>query len=428
MTGSISAGERTPPLLEGTIGANLEATSARFGDREALVDVPTGRRWTYAELNADVDRLALSLDAAGLRKGDRLGIWAPNCAEWTLVQYATAKLGAILVNINPAYRTHELELRAAPVGLPACSWPHRRSRPATTRAMIDEVARRPSGRWSTASSSARPTGTTARPAPRRRRRRAGGPRATLDADDPINIQYTSGTTGFPKGATLSHHNILNNGYFVGEVLRLHRAGPGLHPGALLPLLRHGDGQPRLRPSHGSTMVIPAPAFDPDATLQAVQAGALHLAVRRADDVHRRARPPGLRELRPPSLRTGIMAGSPCPVEVMRRVVAEMHMAEVTICYGMTETSPVCTQTARRRRARAAGLDRRPRPSPRRGQGRRPGARGDTVPRGDPGELCTRGYSVMLGYWDEPERTAEAHRSRGLDAHRRPGARWTTTAT
>ncbi len=420
---SYGNGPSGQPLIGETIGANLERTAAAFGDREALVDVPTGRRWTYAQLNADTDALAGSLIAGGIAAGDRVGIWAPNCPEWVLLQYATAKMGAILVNINPAYRSHELAfvLRQAGVSLLVSAEKFKTS---DYRGMIDEVRGELPGlrqvvylgsdEWAvlTAGGSGSTPGSTGLVARRRAalERRA----AELSFDDPINIQYTSGTTGFPKGATLSHHNILNNGYFVGEL-----CGYTEQDRVCIPVpFYHCFGMVMGNlgcTTHGACMVIPAPGFDPAATLHAVQAErctslygvpTMFIAELALDD---------FASYDLSSLRTGIMAGSPCPTEVMKRVVSEMHMTEVTICYGMTETSPVSTQTT-------TGDDMELRVST---VGRvHPHLEvkiidpetGVVVPRGAAGELCTRGYSVMLGYWDQPDKTAEA-----IDA-----ARWMHT--
>jgi fatty-acyl-CoA synthase len=243
MSLSISSGPTDTPLLEQTISANLDATVAKFGDREAMVDVAAGRRWTYAEFARDVDALARGFIGAGVVKGDRVGIWAPNCAEWTLVQYATAKMGAILVNINPAYRTHELQyvLNQAGIRVLVAAPSFKTSDYA---GMIEEVRSEvPTleqvvlfGRESWDALWAAGESVT--------QEQLEEIAAGLDHNDPINIQYTSGTTGFPKGATLSHRNILNNGFFVGELCKLHRSRPDLHPRALLPLLRHGHGQSR----------------------------------------------------------------------------------------------------------------------------------------------------------------------------------------
>ena len=336
---SYSSGESATPLLGDTIGGNFDATVLAFGDREALVDrsdPSTARRWTYAQLAAEVDALALGLLEMGIAKGDRVGIWAPNCAEWTLTQYATAKIGAILVNINPAYRTRELEfvlnqsatkLIVAAVKLKTSDY----------AAMIAEVRPRCHGLahvvligspdWQALLEIGHGQD------------RSALERIQLDTDEPINIQYTSGTTGFPKGATLSHHNILNNGFFVGELCNYTEADRICIPVPFYHCFGMVMGN-LAATSHGACMIIPAPSFDPVATLEAVQAerctslyGVPTMFI--AELSH-----PEFASFDLASLRTGIMAGSPCPVEVMRRVVDEMHMGEVSICYGMTETSPV----------------------------------------------------------------------------------------
>ncbi|MBO2452942.1 AMP-binding protein [Actinomadura barringtoniae] len=411
MTGAIikstlayASGPSTAPLLGDTIGADLDRTVAAYPDRDALVECASGRRWTYAQFADEVNAVALGLLELGVKTGDRVGIWAPNCAEWSFVQYATAKIGAILVNINPAYRVHELEFVLNQAGIrtlvaaPAF-------KTSDYAAMIEDV--RPKcealtdvvllGRdsWNDLLG----TGRTGDPA--RLTEIAEG----LSADDPINIQYTSGTTGFPKGATLSHHNILNNGFFVGEL-----CGYDEEDRICVPVpFYHCFGMVMgnlAATSHGSCIVIPAPAFDPTATLQAVAAerctslyGVPTMFIAELSD-------PSFETYDLSSLRTGIMAGSPCPVEVMKQVIERMGMTEVAICYGMTETSPVSTQTRAGdsvdRRVSTVGtvhphleikiVD---------------PESGVTVQRGVPGEFCTRGYSVMLGYWDEPEKTAEA---------------------
>jgi fatty-acyl-CoA synthase len=401
---SYSHGASSTALLGETIGQNLERTVDRHGEREALVSRHQGLRFSYAELNDAVDRVALGLLAAGVSKGDRVGIWAPNCAEWVLVQYASAKAGAILVNVNPAYRAHELEyaLRQSGVGLLVSA---RSFKTSDYVAMLDEV--RPGlealervvllddHSWDELLDEG-----ASLDAGRLRRRMD-----ELTFDDPINIQYTSGTTGFPKGATLSHHNILNNGFFVAELL-----GYGPDDRVCLPVpFYHCFGMVMGNlgaTTHGSSIVIPAPAFEPGATLETVAEerctslyGVPTMFIAELDHPDFGAHDLG-------SLRTGIMAGSPCPAEVMKRVQEEMHMAEVAICYGMTETSPVSTQTRS-----DDSFDRRV------GTVGRAGPHvevkivdpetGLAVPRGEPGEFCTRGYSVMLGYWDEPEKTREA---------------------
>jgi fatty-acyl-CoA synthase len=410
---SYASGTSDVSLLGDTIGDNLDRTVTAFPDREALVDVPSGRRWTYAQLRVDVDTLAKGLVAVGVGKGDRVGIWSPNVAEWTLVQYATAKIGAILVNINPAYRTHELEyvLGQAGISLLVAATSFKTSDYA---AMIAEV--RPgcpqlrsvvligTSDWDELVDAGR-GGDDADLARRQ---------AELSPDDPINIQYTSGTTGFPKGATLSHHNILNNGHFVGRICGYTETDRVCIPVPFYHCFGMVMGNLACT-SIGATMVIPAPGFDPKATLRAVAQerctslyGVPTMFIAELND-------PDFESFDLSSLRTGIMAGSPCPVEVMKQVVDRMGMTEVTICYGMTETSPVSTQT----RADDS-LDRRVstvgRVHPHVEVKIIDPESGLTVPRGTPGEFCTRGYSVMLGYWEEPEKTAEA-----IDA-----ARWMHT--
>jgi fatty-acyl-CoA synthase len=399
---SYSSGESETPLLGDTIGANFDATVARFGDREALVDRTTGRRWTYAELADDVDALALGLLDKGIAKGDRVGIWAPNGPEWTLTQYATAKIGAILVNINPAYRTRELEFVLNQSGTRLLIAAER-LKTSDYAAMIAEV--RPNcaglehvviiGRpdWESLIQRGRQSD------------RSALERIDLDTDDPINIQYTSGTTGFPKGATLSHHNILNNGFFVGELCNYTEADRICIPVPFYHCFGMVMGN-LAATSHGACMVIPAPSFDPVATLEAVQAERCTSLYGVPTMFIAELSAPGFADYDLSSLRTGIMAGSPCPVEVMKQVMSQMSMREVSICYGMTETSPVSTQTRV-----DDSLDRRVSTVGRVGPHLEvkvvDPATGATVPRGTPGELCTRGYSVMLGYWEQPDKTAEA---------------------
>ncbi|MGC7101824.1 AMP-binding protein [Amycolatopsis lurida] len=410
---SYASGTSDVPLLGDTIGDNFDRTVAADPHREALVEVPTGRRWTYARLRDDVDALALGLLASGVVKGDRVGIWAPNLAEWTFLQYATAKIGAILVNINPSYRTHELEyvLKQAGISVLVSA---REFKTSDYARMIEEVRGNcpelrsvvliGSAAWDELLAAGRDADAG----------RLAEARAALSADDPINIQYTSGTTGFPKGATLSHHNILNNGYFVGAL-----CGYTPEDRVCIPVpFYHCFGMVMGNlacTSHGATMVVPAPGFDPGATLEAVERerctslyGVPTMFI--AELGH-----PDFANYDLSSLRTGIMAGSPCPVEVMKQVVSRMGMEQVTICYGMTETSPVSTQTrvddSLELRVSTVG-----RVHPHLEVKLVDPATGLTVPRGEAGELCTRGYSVMLGYWNDPEKTAEV-----IDA-----ARWMHT--
>ncbi|WP_030855799.1 AMP-binding protein [Streptomyces sp. NRRL F-4474] len=401
---SYASGVCEAPLLGDTIGENLDRTVRRFPDRDALVDVAAGRRWTYAELAADVDALALGLLDLGIAKGDRVGIWAPNRAEWTLVQYATARIGAVLVTVNPAYRSHELEyvLRQSGIRLLAAA---DRFKTSDYAAMIEEVRPRCPALEFVALlggplwDSLLERGRRGDPADLARAQ------AALSPDDAVNIQYTSGTTGFPKGATLSHHNILNNGFFVGELCHYTEQDRVCIPVPLYHCFGMVMGNLACT-SHGAAMVIPAPSFDPAATLAAVESERCTSLYGVPTMFIAELAEPGFDAYDLSSLRTGIMAGSPCPVEVMREVIERMGMTEVSICYGMTETSPVSTQTRAddsvERRVSTVG---RVGPhlevkvvDPRTGR---------TVPRGEPGELCTRGYSVMLGYWQEPERTAEA---------------------
>ena len=395
------------PMLGDTIGDNFDRTVAAHADRDALVDRPSGRRWTYAELRRDVDAVAVGLLKRGIGKGDRVGIWAPNCPEWTLIQFATAKIGAVLVNINPAYRAHELRYVLDQAGIRLLvSAPEFKS--SDYAGMIEEV--RPqcpdlervvllgSAEWSRLASDGMAV-------------HAADPsllpaaQAALSSDDPINIQYTSGTTGFPKGATLSHHNILNNGYFVGELCHYTENDRVCIPVPFYHCFGMVMGNLACT-SHGATMVIPGPSFDPKATLQAVEAEKCTSLYGVPTMFIAELAEPDFASFDLSSLRTGIMAGSPCPVEVMKQVIEQMGMAEVSICYGMTETSPVSLQTRSDdtidQRVSTVG-----RVGPHLEVKIVDPATGLTVPRGTPGELCTRGYSVMLGYWNNPEKTAEA---------------------
>jgi fatty-acyl-CoA synthase len=403
------------PLLGDTIGGNFDRTAAAFPGRLALVDVPAGLRYTYAELKDEVDALAYSLLQAGTGKGDRVGIWSPNRAEWIVTQYATAKIGAILVNINPAYRTSELEFVLNQSGCKLLI-AAQRLKTSDYAAMIAEVRPRcadleqvvllDSDAWRELLETGKYADISIRNAELEAIR--------LSADDPINIQYTSGTTGFPKGATLSHHNILNNGFFVGELCHYTEEDKICIPVPFYHCFGMVMGN-LAATSHGAAMIIPAPVFDPVQTLEAVQSERCTSLYGVPTMFIAELAVPGIGSYDLSSLRTGIMAGSPCPVEVMKQVIDRMGMSEVSICYGMTETSPVSTQTTTddsiERRVATVG-----RAGPHLEVKVIDPATGLTAERGAPGELCTRGYSVMLGYWRQPDKTNEV-----IDA-----ARWMHT--
>jgi len=392
------------PLLGETIGANLEATVARWGERPAFVSRHQGVRLSYAEFGERVNELARALIASDLAVGDRLGLWAPNRVEWALVQYAAAKAGIVLVNVNPAYRTHELAYALRQSGcrmLIAAAAFKSSDYVSMTQEIRGEVPALERVVFLDTPSWQDLLAEHVEVSQRAVAERA----ATLDFNDPINIQYTSGTTGFPKGATLSHHNILNNGYFVGEGCAITHEDRICVPVPYYHCFGMVMGN-LAATSHGACVVLPAEAFEPGAVLDAVEHerctalyGVPTMFIAELDH-------PDFARFDLSSLRTGIMAGSPCPVEVMRRVIDRMGMREVTICYGMTETSPVSTQTRLEddleHRTETVGQV-HPHVEIRVAD---PDS-GTTMPRGEPGELLTRGYSVMLGYWQEPERTAEA---------------------
>ncbi|HEY8002851.1 MAG TPA: AMP-binding protein [Phenylobacterium sp.] len=421
---SYVSGVSSQPLLGMTIGAAFDATCAAHPRQMALISRHQKIRWTYEEMKARVDALAAGLLALGLEPGDRIGVWAPNCSEWALTQFATAKAGLILVNINPAYRLSEAEYALNKVGCKALvtAVAHKTSEYlAMLRELAPELSDARPGKLQAARmpalrlvitlgeqdhagcltfGEACDAGTPADV------RRLAEIEPTLQFDDPINIQFTSGTTGFPKGATLSHHNILNNGYFVAEAIRL---TPGDRLCVPVPLYHcFGMVMGNLGCiTHGATIVYPSEGFEPLAVLEAIEGEAcvglygvptMFIAILAHPEFER---------FDLSTLRTGIMAGSPCPIEVMRHVIDRMHMPQVTIAYGMTETSPVSFQSdvedSLEVRVSTVGhihphlevkiVD----------------EAGRVVPRGQPGELCTRGYSVMLGYWDDAAKTAEAIR-------------------
>ncbi|MCQ4321816.1 AMP-binding protein [Stutzerimonas stutzeri] len=428
---SYTCGSQTKPLLPMTIGAAFDRAVERFSDREALVVRHQNLRYTWAQLAEEVDRCARGLLALDLKPGERVGIWSPNNAQWRITQFATAKIGVVLVNINPAYRLSELEYALKQSG---CRWLicadafKTSDYHAMLHELLPELERSAIGAlqshmlpelrgvislcdtpvdgmlpWKGLMDMAEDVGPE-------QLRQCG---EQLQFDDPINIQYTSGTTGFPKGATLSHYNILNNGYMVGESLKLSE-----HDRLVIPVpLYHCFGMVMGNlgcVTHGTTMIYPSAAFEPLAALQAAAEekatgmyGVPTMFIAMLDHPERQS-------LDLSHLRTGIMAGSPCPIEVMKRVIDDMHLAEMQIAYGMTETSPVSTQTGPDddldRRVTSVG---RTQPHL---ESKVVDEHNRIVPRGQIGELCTRGYSVMLGYWNNPEATAGA-----ID-----GARWMHT--
>ncbi len=401
---SYTAGPTDAPLIEETIDANFRATVAAHPDREALVVRHQGVRWSYTELDAEIDRLARALLASGLAVGDRVALWAPNRYEWVLAQYATARIGVIMVCINPAYRTHELEFALNQSGsVMLLAAPEFKT--SNYRQMWADVAEQcPEIReaiffddptWDALLERAEKV--TSDEVKERSE--------SLVNTDPINIQYTSGTTGLPKGATLTHRNILNNGYFVGE-----GCGYTEHDRVCIPVpFYHCFGMVMGNlgcTSHGSTMVIPNDAFEPVSVLEAVQDEKCTSLYGVPTMFIAELGVPEFESYDLSSLRTGIMAGSPCPVEVMKQVIERMNMDEVTIAYGMTETSPVSTQTGADdsidQRVGSVG-----RVHPHVEIRVADPETGETVARGESGEVQTRGYSVMEGYWNEEEKTAQA---------------------
>ena len=445
---SYVCGVADAPLLGDTIGRSLDPAARRWADREALVSPSHGVRWTWKEFAERVDALAAGLLALGLERGARIGVWSLNRPEWTLTQFAAAKAGLILVTINPAYRLSELEFALAKVGCAAIvtATAFKTSNyMEMLNTLLPELAKAPPGDLHAARlpqlRAVIQIGGPACPGtiPFEEVARMGGARhrdalaalaETLQFDDPVNIQFTSGTTGSPKGVTLTHHNILNNGYFVGRAMRLTEQDRICIPVPLYHCFGMVMGN-LASVTSGATMVYPGEGFDPLATLQTIERekcttlyGVPTMFIAELDH-------PEFAKFDLSSLRTGIMAGAPCPIEVMRRVNEQMNMREVTIAYGMTETSPVSFQSATddplERRVSTVG---RIHPHV---EVKVVDLEGRVVPRGERGELCTRGYSVMLGYWDEPEKTADVldangwmhtgdhrrDRPAGLLQHRRP---------
>ncbi|HEY0845629.1 MAG TPA: AMP-binding protein [Noviherbaspirillum sp.] len=419
---SYDRGSQDSPLIEQTIGDFFDGMASRFSDNEALVSCHQNIRYSYRTLQQESNRLASALLGLGLQPGDRVGIWSHNNAQWLLTQIATAKAGIVLVNINPAYRIAELEYALNKVGCKALITMTSFKTSDyldMVRAVAPEIANSKPGELNAARVPALKTVVqlgdehvpgmmrfvdlmeTGTPGDARLPQIAAG----LKATDPINIQFTSGTTGFPKGATLTHRNVLNNGFFIGEAMRLTQKDRLCIPVPLYHCFGMVLGNLACL-THGATIVYPNEAFDPLSVLQAVQQerctglhGVPTMFIAELDH-------PRFKEFDLSSLRTGIMAGSPCPIEVMKRVVNDMNMAEVTIAYGMTETSPVScqstTDTPLEKRVSTVGKT-----QPHLEVKIVDPETGKTVPVGTSGELCTRGYSVMHGYWGDPEKTAEA---------------------
>jgi fatty-acyl-CoA synthase len=418
-------GNSGAPLIGKTIGALLDEVSTTDGSREALVVAHQKIRWTYAELKSRSDAFASGLLALGLDPGDRVGIWSPNCAEWTIAQFATAKAGLILVNINPAYRLSELEHVLRAVGCRTLITAAR-FKSSDYIAMIRELVPELRGESDELHSSCLPQlrhvitiegkhdGCLTFDRVLERGREVGNKRlesvaATIQMDDAVNIQFTSGTTGLPKGATLSHHNLINNAFFVGEATGIESGSRVCIPVPLYHCFGMVMGNLGCV-THAATMIYPSDSFDPLRTLEAVEAERCDVLYGVPTMFIAQMNHPEFSRFDLSSLRRGIMAGAPCPIEVMKKVASTMHMSEITIAYGMTETSPVSFQSSRddslELRVSTVGriqphlevkiVDRH----------------GRVVPRGEPGELCTRGYSVMLGYWNDEARTKEAIDSAG----------------
>ncbi|MBC7761124.1 MAG: AMP-binding protein [Candidatus Saccharibacteria bacterium] len=401
------------PLLECTIGDHFEGIVERFAHRDALIEVATGRHWSYSELNSAIDDFALGLMGLGVERGDRVGIWSPNCAEWTIVQYATAKIGAILVNVNPAFRISELEYVIRQCGMRMLiSAPSDKNSDYTAMARDAFISCSDLHELVFIGTDTDPTrsgefdytalitaGHTVSLLDLRHRMNE------LTANDPINLQYTSGTTGFPKGATLTHRNILNNGFFIGELLDYTEHDRVVLPVPFYHCFGMVIGNLNIY-SHGAAAILPGRSFTATAALQAVHDHGGTSLYGVPTMFMAELALPEFTTFDLSTLRTGVMAGSTCPEAVMNRVIDEMNMIDVAICYGMTETAPVSTMTRSEdtitQRTSTVG-----RTMPHLENKIINITTGETVERGKIGELCTRGYSVISGYWNEPDKTRDA---------------------
>ncbi|MEW1819263.1 AMP-binding protein [Arthrobacter sp. NPDC080031] len=404
---SYASGTSDVPLLGETIGENLDRIASAFPNADALVDIPSGGRWTYTELNAEVNALAAALLDLGLCPGDRVGIWAPSSPEWFMLQYATARVGVILVPINPAYRRHELEFVLNHAGIrmvvsaprfKTSDYAAMLSEALPNTPTVEKVVYLDSPEWDDLLERGRAAHSTDPSS-------VADIQSALSMDDPINIQYTSGTTGFPKGATLSHHAVLNDGFFIGELLGYTEMDRVCIPVPFYHCFGMVIGN-LAATSHGTAVVIPARSFEPAATLNAIQAERCTSLLGVPTMFIAQLAHPDFGSYDLNSLRTGSMGGAPCPVEVMKKIIDRMGITEISVCYGMTETAPI-SMLSRRHDSLDKRVNTVGRVMPHLEVKIIDPETGRTLPRGFAGEFCTRGYSVMAGYWNDPERTAEA---------------------
>ena len=420
---SYTSGTSSIPLLGITIGDKFDETVQKFPHQEALIVHQQNIRWTYQELQNEVDTCARALMACGLQKGNRVGIWSPNRSEWTVLQFATAKVGIILVNINPSYRLHELKYALNQSGCKMIVLADQFKTSNYSELILELAPELPLSKFGELQSKELPELKMAVVLSDNPKKgllswndllqkssaisldELAQQQSTLAFDDPINIQYTSGTTGYPKGATLSHHNILNNGYFVARSMNFSEKDRLIIPVPLYHCFGMVMGNLGCM-THGATMIYPSEGFEPDKVLQAVEKEKATAVYGVPTMFIAQLEHPDFEKFNLKSLRTGIMAGSPCPIEVMKKVQTVMNMSEVQIAYGMTETSPVSTQTRMgtpiEKQVSTVGQI-----HPHLEVKIINENNGQVVPIGEPGELCTRGYSIMLGYWNDEEKTKGA---------------------